>query len=281
MPDTLNNQLVKNAESNRGEYIPQVNAGPNLIVSNNSVCEKFCVNFFDSSTNNPTAWLWLFPGGAPASFTGQNPSQICYQTPGVYDVTLITTNANGMDTLTLLNYIIVNPTPPFPIVTLSGNTLTSTAASGYQWQFNSVDIPGATNQSYDVLQSGYYTVSITDQNGCVSSTTTYILIEGIGEANSHANVLIYPNPSNGNFMVEGLNGQMVGEVQIQIHNTLGQIIFSSEEKISGNGYKKEIDLCRDAMPCVSAGIYLIEISVRNSSDIIQDLLMRRKIVITK
>src|SRR4030095_411091 len=75
------------------------------------LCQKFCTGFTDSSTNNPQSWQWLFPGGTPSSSTDQNPSQICYQVPGVYDVTLITTNASGSDTLTLIDYITVYQTP--------------------------------------------------------------------------------------------------------------------------------------------------------------------------
>jgi PKD repeat protein len=87
------------------------------------VCEKFCVSFTDQSTNNPTAWQWYFPGGVPASSTLQNPSNICLPTPGTYDVTLITTNINGSDTVTLTDYITVNETPPFPVITQNGLTL--------------------------------------------------------------------------------------------------------------------------------------------------------------
>src|SRR6185295_11760888 len=103
-----------------------------------------------SSLNNPTSWLWEFPGGNPSTSTDQNPMNICYNTPGTYDVTLITTNAGGSDTLTLSNYITVYTNPFAPLISQTGNTLTSTPATTYQWQLNSVDIPGATNQSYTI-----------------------------------------------------------------------------------------------------------------------------------
>src|SRR6185436_9489400 len=85
----------------------------------------FCIDFFDSSSNNPTSWQWSFPGGNPSSSTDQNPAFICYDLPGVYDVTLITTGPDGNDTLTLSNYITVYATPPFPTITQVGYTLTS------------------------------------------------------------------------------------------------------------------------------------------------------------
>ena len=230
----------------------------NFATMDASICEKFCTNFTDQSTNNPTSWQWIFPGGDPASSTSQNPTNICYDSPGTYDVTLITTNANGSDTLTLQNYITVYPTPPFPNITQVGYTLTSSAASSYQWQLNSTDIPGATNQSYTILQTGYYTVIVGDSNSCKNSTTVYVLISGVDEVNNDVNLSICPNPSSGNFIVEWLNGFMAGEVSIDVVNTLGQKVFSFSEKISSSHFKKEMDLTDAA-----CGVYFIEIKTEN------------------
>jgi hypothetical protein len=202
---------------------------------------------------------------------------ICYNNPGTFDVTLITTNTTGSDTLLLPGYITVYPTPLLPSITQSGYSLTSTSAATYQWQFNSIDIPGATNQSYDVVQSGFYTVFITDENGCSSySTPVNVLITGIDDLSANADVLIYPNPSEGSFIFEWLNGQMAAELKIEVRNTLGQIIFSSEVNIPGTGFKKEIQLTNKP-----AGVYLVQISEVNSSEKIQDVLSRRKIIISK
>jgi len=244
----------------------------NFLASDTTLCEKFCIDFHDSSQNNPTAWQWIFPGGDPSSSTDQNPTNICYNSPGNYDVTLITTNANGSDTLMLHNYITVYPTPPFPTITQVGYTLTSTPANSYQWQFNSVDIPGATNQSYTILQSGYYTVVVGDSNSCKNSTTVYVLITGVDEVNGDVNLSIYPNPSSGNFIVEWINSLMVGEVAIDVVNTLGQKVFSFKQSRSIGttfGYKKEIDLSKEA-----SGVYFIQIRMEN-------IFAAKKIIITK
>src|SRR6185295_10248451 len=177
--------------------------------------------FFDQSTNSPTAWQWSFQGGIPSASSLQNPAGICYDTPGTYDVTLITTSASGNDTLTVSGYVAVYPAPPIPAITQAGYTLTSTPAFLYQWQLNAVDIPGATGQSYSVLQSGYYTVVITDEHGCVNSTTLYVLISGIESLLSDEAFAIYPNPSTGKFVIEVLNGtQRISSVQII--NALGE-----------------------------------------------------------
>ena len=74
--------------------------------------------------------------------------------------------------------VINNPTPTISsstslsfcvpgYVTLTANTF---AGVNYQWQFNSVDIPGATSQTYNATQAGGYRV-IETANGCVKSKT--------------------------------------------------------------------------------------------------------------
>ncbi|HYV95569.1 MAG TPA: PKD domain-containing protein [Chitinophagales bacterium] len=241
-----------------------------------SLCEKFCIGFFDQSLNNPTSWLWIFPGGNPSTSTAQNPSNICYDVPGTYDVTLITTNANGTDTLTLLNYVTVHATPPFPTISQAGYTLTSSSATSYQWQLNSADISGATNQSYTIFQSGYYTVVVGDSNGCKNSSTLFILISGITDEMTEENILISPNPSDGHFIVELPNGpDLVGiadEISIDVVNMIGKKVFSSHQSPSfttAANWKKEIDL-HDA----ASGIYFIEIKTQN-------ITLKKKILITK
>jgi hypothetical protein len=64
-----------------------------------------CIDFTDLSTGAPTSWQWSFSGGTPATSTDQNPQNICYNTPGCHDVTLIVSNATTTDTLTIPCYI--------------------------------------------------------------------------------------------------------------------------------------------------------------------------------
>ena len=249
--------------SDPGSLLPQ----SNFQATDTGICAKFCVDFFDASSNNPTSWQWLFPGGVPSSSTDENPSNICYQVPGNYDVTLITSNSNGTDTTSLPGYITVYATPPFPVITQTNYTLTSSVASTYQWQLNSIDIPGATNQSYDVQQSGLYSVFIADEHGCVSSSSTYVLIEGIATLLNDAAISVYPNPSNGSFVIEWSDiSSSARPVSIQIHNVLGQIVYSSDEASDARSWsadihsaKKEIDLTY-----APSGIYLLEIGTENT-----------------
>jgi PKD repeat protein len=250
---------------------------PNFAANDTTVCEKFCIDFYDSSLNNPVSWLWNFPGGNPSSSTDQNPTNICYDDPGVYDVTLKTTNASGAtDSTTFVNYITVFSNPFAPVITQSGNVLTSSNGLTYQWQLNSEDIPGATDQSYEITESGLYTVIITNENGCQAQSSVDATFIGIEEVNGNFTMNIYPNPSNGNFIVEVSGESGAENISIEITNSLSQVIFFSEEKISSIDWKKKIDLSS-----IAPGVYTIQLT-SNNADACPDFLgARKKIIITK
>jgi len=230
------------------------------VANDTTVCEKFCIDFFDQSVNNPTSWLWLFPGGNPSTSTDQNPSQVCYNLPGTYDVMLITTSVSGNDTLVLSNFITVYPTPPFPTITQNGYVLTSSSAMSYQWQLNSADIPGATNQTYTVTQSGFYTVIISDENDCENSFTVYVLIDGIENSFSNSSITVSPNPSDGDFTIQFSEVLTNESFRINVLNILGEVIFSFDEKNSSTSFSRQIHLNN-----VTAGIYYLEIKSESFS----------------
>jgi hypothetical protein len=171
--------------------------------------------------------------------------------------------------VTFTSFITVNPTPAFPTITQNGYTLTSSSATGYQWQLNSVDIPGATDQSYAVMQTGLYTVIIYDQFGCKNSRALYVTIVGIDETENETSFSVFPNPGDGNFTIESSGFKPNETISIRVINSLGQVYYSSEEKISAANWTKEINL-KDA----ASGIYFIEIRSN-------DQYSRNKILISK
>lgn len=171
-------------------------------VSDPELCQSGCVDFTDLSTGNPTSWLWIFQGAATAFSTQQTPSQICYNSPGIYEVTLIITSTAGTDTLTTQS-VIVYPNPPQPSLTFSGDTLFATPGfSSYQWSLNGAVIPGATNDLYVVLADGAYTVSVTDSNGCTAESVVLNYVTGLDENNSVQKLSVYPNPASGIFNIK-------------------------------------------------------------------------------
>jgi len=230
----------------------------NFAASQTSLCEKFCTNFYDSSQNNPTSWYWTFEGGSPGTSTAQNPTNICYQSPGVFDVTLVTTNSSGLsDTLTLAGYMTIFENPFAPTITQNGNLLTSSAATTYQWSLDGNTINGATDQSYTITQSGLYTVQITDENGCSSQASTQAYLVGIDEVNDDFIANLISNPNSNSFLIE-VTGSAEAETDLQ--NVIGQKLFHQTTQLTATPSKIEFDAHE-----LAAGIYFITIQSKGRS----------------
>ncbi len=71
------------------------------------------VSFEDLSYGPITSWNWYFEGGTPSTSTLQNPMNIVYSTPGIYDVRLVVRSGSFSDTLVKTDYIVVT-TEPWP-----------------------------------------------------------------------------------------------------------------------------------------------------------------------
>jgi PKD repeat protein len=118
-------------------------------------CNLNCVDFFDSTSNNPVSWQWSFPGALTTTSAVQNPTGICYTTPGIYDVTLIVSNGFFSDTIT--QQVTISTIAATSIaISQNGNQLTcNPPISTYEWSLNSSVIPGATSQTITITQTGF------------------------------------------------------------------------------------------------------------------------------
>jgi PKD repeat protein len=137
--------------------------------SQTSICAGDCISFTDNSTGGPTTWQWIFQGASTGTSSSNAPVNICYPTPGNYDVTLIISNACGADTGVSIGYIQVQSSSGSGIL-ISGNTTfcqgsTTTlsvpsAFSTYQWYLNNQLISGANASFYTTQTPGSYYVTV-------------------------------------------------------------------------------------------------------------------------
>lgn len=140
--------------------------------SSNTICAGECISFTDNTSNSPNSWSWSFPGANTTVSNAQNPNNICYNTPGTYNVSLTTSNGFSSDNTTLTGLITVLPNP-VPVISQNGNTLTSSISSGNQWYNGSNLISGATGSSYTPTTSGVFSVLVTNSNGCTRTSNTF------------------------------------------------------------------------------------------------------------
>ncbi len=76
----------------------------NFTSSNTDICPNNTVTFQNASFNNSQVVQWIFEGGVPQTSTISNPT-VTYPNSGQFDVSLIVQNDNGIDTLTIPNFV--------------------------------------------------------------------------------------------------------------------------------------------------------------------------------
>ena len=210
------------------------------------VCPGVCINY-NNLTLYASSYQWFFPGASPDTSTSNNPTNICYYAPGSYSVTLIASNANGSDTLTLQNYITVFPQPPAQSILQSGDTLFAiTGSSSYQWYFNGNSISGATDYFYVATASGDYNVVVMDSNGCEVEAVINNVIAAVGSG-SMQSIQVYPNPVSETLGILGLESNSADE--LKIFNVFGEKVFTAVN------CKLQIVNCQ-----LSSGLYYLEIT---------------------
>ncbi|MCB0568758.1 MAG: agmatine deiminase family protein [Phaeodactylibacter sp.] len=79
---------------------------PGFAVSGSNLCPGGSVQYTDQSVGAVSSWLWLFPGGEPATSTEPSPI-VSYTDAGTYGATLIVGNGQVYDTLTLEDVVAV------------------------------------------------------------------------------------------------------------------------------------------------------------------------------
>lgn len=89
-------------------------------------------------------------------------------------------NSNGCKSTDSIQ-VIVHPLPPLPILKLATDTIISTSTTPvtrYTWFYEGSEIPSKQQPTLLATQSGKYTLTITDTNGCVSSSLPIEIVLG-------------------------------------------------------------------------------------------------------
>ena len=165
-----------------------------VISPGNSGCAPVCHPFADlsqSADGNLVQWEWQFPGGTPSSASGQNPPSVCYDEPGVYDVSLEVVSATGCRAAIAVDSIIrvyENPVADFTVTTEDVtynnpvfwfNDQSTENVVRWEWNFGDgspAEISGpATSHNYASSMTGnnFYnydaSLIVTTRYGCVDT----------------------------------------------------------------------------------------------------------------
>ncbi len=233
-----------------------------------TICETNCIIFNNQSTSG-TNYEWFFQGGSPSTSTSANPGAICYSVSGSYDVTLITTNALGSDTLTQLAYINVATSPGiFTVSQVADSLIAPQGFDSYQWYYNNVLISGATSYFYVATQNGDYGIVVSNANGCQSGVNIPNFSIGIDDISSEKGISIYPNPTSGQFELS-FSSNDNQNVTIAIFDKVGQMVQSRIVQTVTGINKIVMD---DQQ--LSSGVYTIQLA--GKSKVVSKLLLINK-----
>ena len=133
------------------------------------------IEFSDLSTNIPYAWYWDFGDGNSSIF--QNPTHT-YINNGIYDVTLISSNQHGHDTITYSQYIEIDSTN----LVLSAGPDPTTVSYCCDYGISRVQFANINNPSLDGID-GYVDYSC-ELQAFVEAGTNYALRIYTGPTNS-------------------------------------------------------------------------------------------------
>jgi PKD repeat protein len=244
------------------EYTPDNTCSAVAVFNaDNHLCPGTCIDFTNLSQNS-TSYIWNFPGANPSVSTDVNPTSICYNSSGNYNVTLIASNASGSDTLTLINYITVYPQPSPQGIMQSGDTLfANQGATSYQWFYNSNIITGATDYFYVATQSGDYNVVATDENDCEVEAVINNVMAAVSPLSFEeaSGVRLFPNPVAGTLSIIGY-GLSGTATKISIYNVLGEIVMDIPfPKANCNPKNNSEQTCPIDVSFLESGMYYLQI----------------------
>jgi hypothetical protein len=219
---------------------------------------------------NATSYNWTVPAGAAIEGGGgTNSITVDFGMNAVSGVITVSgTNSCGNGTVSPDFAVTVNPIPPTPTVTASGELLTSSAPAGNQWYFEGTMIAGATGQTYIATATGYYWVVVT-LNGCSSdeSNHEYVVITGM-EKKETGNYSVYPVPNDGRFTIS-INTPVSQIFSISIYNNLGIKVYFENDVEVNSMLTKSIDL--RPMP---TGVYSIVFQSQDNK-VVRKILINR------
>lgn len=146
--------------------------------------------------------------------------------------------------------ITITVSPEVPVVTLSNGVLSTTSSGNLQWYYglfstNQQPITGATGQQYTPTQNGWYSVVVTDANGCTAMSNK-IQVTAVGVTDiQQTSIKLYPSVTTDYFTVEGLLNNDV----LLIQDVTGRVVRSITSQQNNTVYAGDLH----------NGVYLISI----------------------
>lgn len=230
-------------------------------------CEPPAVAHFHSDcTGDPISWTWTFEGGLPETSYEENPT-ITYLDEGSYDVQLIVSDGEDIDTAFFEKYINVHGLPevswaevpelcnedwdPYPLT--EGQPDGGVYSGEYVSEGMYFHPTAAGIGEHDI------TYTYTDEYGCINEATTTVTVVncvGVGE-NQALGLELFPNPTNGLLNVS-ISANQFSNADLKIIDAVGKEVYYQNNLNIDGTYSTSIDLSEQPQ-----GIYFVIINGEN------------------
>lgn len=199
--------------------------------------------------------------------TGSTTQSITVTTSGSYWLT--TMDGNGcIDSTTQTDAVEILVWTPVPQVDVVGGSLVVSDPQNYpgglQWfDGNNNPIQGATSSTYVPTTTGIYSVQGTDGNGCVGSSQIFDLIIGIDEAAFDGSINVYPNPNNGQFIVDvAMNGTRT--MTVELYDMVGKAVWTDGTIGVADQVRKQYDVRE-----LPNGVYFLRVTADTQMSVVK------------
>jgi hypothetical protein len=163
----------------------------------------------------------------------------------------------------------ITPVGSLNICTTGNVILQAATGSGYsyQWRKAAIDIAGATNVTYTATKAATYTV-VVSSNGCTKTSAGAKVIKSCRQGDvtldDPIDVSLYPNPTDGKFIVEAtipeefvVTEQAGSAVLIEVISITGDVVLYEKIPVTQNAFTHQFFL----NPALPVGMYFVKIIV--------------------
>ncbi len=230
------------------------------------------VQFTDETTGNPTSWSWTFEGGDPATYEGETPPPVQYNTAGRWDVTLVVSDGTNSDSITREEYIWSGVQPEITdfvadetTVTVGSYTnFTSTTVGdslNFMWTFQGATPETSTDENpqeiyYLIPADSLYDVKLVVNNifgadTLVKEDYIHTIPDGLTENGLNA-VVVYPNPAKDVLYISNPSSK---QLHLQVVDIAGKVVINK----TSSAVKTRINTGK-----LNKGVYFIRITDLNT-----------------
>jgi hypothetical protein len=257
-----------------------------------SVCPGTPVTFDATPVNGGTAPVFHWIKNGVLSGSGPSYTYMPVMGDNIYCEMISSYSCPAVDSSPSSNFITMNVPPIFvPNVLVlanpgniigTGEAVTFTAEvvslggliEGYQWEINSVPMPGATSDTFTSnALSNHDTVkcAVTGSSACgpgigsgqVVMTDT-VALAGVASLQYVSDIRLLPNPNKGTFTIKGMLATQADEaIYITVTDMLGQVIYKDQLTADKGKLNAEVRLNGS----IASGVYLLNVTSETESKV--------------